>query len=202
MKSINFINPIPPRKQKAFIHWFIVSLSLLGTTILGIGFLHYRYLSALSQASYDVEVLQSETTTGRSLFEQKQQHEKNIAQLETRMRMLQTLKNSDVTTLELFQHLTQATPSDICLTSLELSQPSEKKSESEKQQTILIKGLSRTSAAITTFLTKVTAHPSLTTVRITNLTSATQPTDAPKLLEFTYQGTMVTERKNDPQKKD
>jgi Tfp pilus assembly protein PilN len=179
MKSINFINPVPPKKQRRLIFWFYGSLLIIVTALV---ILTYFLLFRMRQAHSLVESL-SELKKNASLFDeyvaQKKELQKNKVVLEEQLNTLRSFNHHVELSHGLLATLATITPPTIRLSSI----------QGEPGKNIIIEGVALHAQAVTTFLQQLNNNQLMTGMKLAYVTPCEEKSPQGKpLLQFKFEG--------------
>jgi Tfp pilus assembly protein PilN len=166
MKSINFINPVPPQKQKELAYWLYGSIALLMALVTGLMVLHYkgtRHCQLLLREVHQLRELVSQTqplaAKRDNLARMKQTLDQHL-QLTTRQRAQGQIPE------QLLTQLARIIPTSCCLTKL----------EALPNGVLQISGIGHHAKAVATFLDLLSACQQIDDPRLASLSPAKKHT--------------------------
>lgn len=159
MKSINFIEPVSPQKQKALTWWFYVSLFLF--ILLGATFM---VISAMRRQAYyhltnEMQEFKQQVSSFDNCAQLKHQLLAKKNTLEQRLHSVAQWHTTAAMTHDLLTMLTTITPPAICLTTCEAVPGSSLK----------LCGLSKNAVAVASFIELLNAHPQFSDIHLLEL---------------------------------
>jgi Tfp pilus assembly protein PilN len=173
MKSINFINPVPPQKQKELAYWFFGSIAFLALLVSSLTILHYKstvHYQALRREIYQLSEITAHT---ESFLGKKEQLIKVKQALDQQLTLLAHQRTTAQAPYQLLANLARLIPNSCCLTKLEAHTNSQ----------IVIAGIAHNAKSVATFIDLLNACPQIHDPRLTTL----KPQD--KYTAFTILGT-------------
>jgi Tfp pilus assembly protein PilN len=166
MKSINFINPVPPQKQKELTYWFFGSIAILVLLIASLGILHYKSMRHYHGLRQELLQLTEITAQTESLKGKKERLLKIQHSLDQQLHMLAHQRTTGQAPYQLLANLARIIPSSCCLTKL----------DAQTNGPISIAGIGHNAKAIATFIDLLNACPQLDDPRLTTLTPSQKNT--------------------------
>ncbi len=179
MKSINFINPVPPKKQRGIILWFYSSLILSATCITFLGYFHIYRTKRAHQLAQDLHELKIKSAEFDEYSNKKRSLQKNRVALEDQLKTLRSFHNHIDHPHALLAMLAALTPSTICLSSI----------EGNPGKSIVIEGLATNAHAATQFLNKLNNGQQITDLKLSLLVPSQEKSpQGASLVQFKYEG--------------
>lgn len=143
MQSINFIDPVPPQKQRALIIWLYSSVVGVLVLLSTMFYIHIQHMRIAHRIAHNVNDLKQHTSQFDTLVKTKQQLENNKKQLDVRLQKLQALHQSSQAPYLLLLELASITPADtICLTNC----------DAIPGKSVHLEGLAHTVKGVTSFI--------------------------------------------------
>lgn len=142
MKSINFIKPLPPKKQRLIALWLYSSLFLIIAFLAGATYLQFFRLRQAQQLAEDLGTLQQKSAAFEDYVTKKNVLTKNKLLLEEQLSTLRSFHNQIESMHGLLSALATLTPPTIRLLSL----------KGKPNETLTIEGFAVNAQAVTQFL--------------------------------------------------
>ncbi len=178
MKSINFIDPVPPHKQKALIIW--VYTTAVGIIIFFIiaSYVHLNYLRISHTLSQDLKDLQLHAAQLETTKQKKVTLEQTKKTLEDRLHKLRSINENSHAPYSLLLMLATLTPKEICLTSC----------TAKPGKMVRLEGLAHTTKAVTAFMDALQNCQAFKEVNLMGLTTTPNP-DGQPIIQFIIENT-------------
>ena len=178
MKSINFINPVPPKKQRALTHWFYGSIIIFIFFAIGIGYFSMHYKQIVTQGLQEIEKLKKYAVAFEAFVAKKQSLVNQKKLLEERLQKIKTLNHSTQNPHDLLKAVAIVTPASICLVSI----------NGEPGNSITIEGLAQDPLSVTKFGEMLNANPQLTDLTLAYLEKTAEKEANIPLFRFKLEG--------------
>jgi Tfp pilus assembly protein PilN len=179
MKSINFIKPIPPKRQQAFAFWLYASLFILIALAITLAYFYINHLSLQAQINSDLEELKKTTASFDTYVTQKKQLQQEKTLLEDRLIKVRACTNNAPTPQELLAQLAQITPPSLCLSTLQGTLGGK----------IIVEGTTHNAQAVTSFLNLLNNCSQLNDLSLTSLAPTEEKSPhGEKLMRFSISG--------------
>lgn len=178
MKSINFIKPLPPKKQRRLAFWFNGSLFLLTSLIFGLMYFYLIQTQQMYQLQREVHELQKKATLFDEYATRKNELQKNKTFFETQLTTLRSFHHQIEGSHHLLSSLAVMTPSSICLSSV----------NGTPGKLLSLEGVALDAHSVTNFLQKF-HNDTTSNMKLAYVTPASQTSPQGKsLVEFKFEG--------------
>jgi Tfp pilus assembly protein PilN len=171
MKSINFIDPVPPHKQKALIIWLYTTAGAMIIFFMVAFYVHLHYLRMSHGLSQDVRDLKLHAVQLETTKQKKVTLEQTKKTLEQRLHKLRTINENSHAPYSLLLMLATLTPHEVCLTAC-VAQPG---------KTVRLEGLAYTTKAVTVFMEALQNCQAFKEVNLMGLTTTPNPEGHPTI---------------------
>lgn len=179
MKSINFISPVPPKKQQAFALWVYFSFCILALLLAALALLYLRHRNLHTQIASDLEELKKASSLFETYVEQKKALLQEKVMLEERINKLRACTNNAKIPQEFLTNLASITPPSVCLETV----------QGTLGGTMLIEGVTRDAQAVTSFLNLLNNCPQLSDLTLLSLTPSEEKSpDGRPVMHFSLSG--------------
>jgi len=171
MKPINFINPLPPKRQRELLWW--MRLTVIGSfmIIFSVSFTSFRNLKLIQQLKQTKALLAESVTTFDVISEKKQKLTREMKSLHTFFEQIAKLKTKSKKPLNHLIAFAKSLPAGTTFNSLSLS-----------GKRIEIEGNSSTAGDVILLIQRLTASPYFHAVKLINLKQeGDRPTNHQKL---------------------
>ncbi len=119
MKSINFIDPVPPHKQRELQFWFYGSAFFIVAIVASMVIIHYTRLRVCSTTIQELSELQDNNIQFERLNSRKKLLLQEQQDIKHRLQSLGTMRQKSGAVHRLFTMLARTTPPDVRLMSIE-----------------------------------------------------------------------------------
>ena len=159
MKSVNFINPVPPQKQKELGLWFYGSVATLTALIFGLSGLYYHSKKHCCALAYEVKQLQEITQHAKQLASKREKLVVIKEALDRQLHAVSAQRNHAQTPHQILTTIARIIPASCRLTKLEAHPSGE----------IHIHGESNHAKACAAFLDLLSSCPQINDARLASL---------------------------------
>lgn len=160
MKSINFINPVPPQKQKELTYWFYGSVAMLCVWVALLGVIYYQNALHYRLVQQEAHELLETTSQQKSLVTKKENLLKVKDALDHQLKVMTHQRQMASAPFQLLADLARIIPQSCCLTSL----------QAHISGQCTITGLARDTKAVATFIDLLNSCVHLDDPRLVTLT--------------------------------
>jgi len=160
MKSINFINPVPPQKQKELTYWFYGSVSLLVVWVCLLGIIYYQNSVHYRLVKQEAHELLETTSQQQSLATKKESLIKIKQALDHQLKVMTHQRQMARAPFQLLADLARIIPPACCLTNV----------QADISGHCMITGLARNAKAVATFIDLLNSCVHLDDPRLVTLT--------------------------------
>lgn len=178
MKSINFINPVPPKKHREVSLWLSSSLvlSICVATVLG----YYSYSVYHVQQEHEQELVQLRVCSNQleTCIAYKKTTTQQRLDLQERIKTLSTMKARMRTPHTFLSLIADAIPQQVCLTHI----------SGAPEKEIEIEGVAKTARAITQFLKNLQSSNQANDIHLAGLKTIEDTKRKTTELTFTLKG--------------
>jgi|SRR5579859_1896731 len=162
MKSINFIDPVPPQKQKALLTWLYTTAIITFIFIFILFYIHIKHVRISHTLAQDLKDLRQQTAEYDATKKRQQSLEASKKVLEERLHKLRSVHEESQAPYSLLLMLAMLTPTDICLSSCNV-QPG---------KIAHLEGMARHAKAVTKFIEALHNCQLFKEVRLASLTTS------------------------------
>lgn len=173
MKSINFIDPVPPHKQRELAYWFYGSTFFIIALLVGMIAIHYTRLRICGSTIAQLTELQDNTLQFERLHSRRKVLLQEQQDIKNRLQTLGGMRQKGGAAHRLLTMVARTIPHTVCLTSI----------EGEVGARIIITGQAEDAKAAVTFLELLNACPYVDDMHLTSIG------EQKKLTTFVLQGT-------------
>jgi Tfp pilus assembly protein PilN len=183
MKSINFISPVPPKKQKALLVWFYGSIFTFLALITVVMYHHLRKRELHQHISNQLTELKERTVQLQALKTKNEQLIQEKKLLQTRLQQVQKIRHKSNNAFHMVTSLSLLIPQAVCLTEL----------TGAPGKTIVLKGVAKSAKAATEFFNKLLVScPFIADLKLITIMPYTDAKQGP-LCTFSFEGTWQKE---------
>ena len=183
MKSINFISPVPPKKQRALLIWLYGSAITFFVMISAVMYTHLLKRETGHRMTTQLTELKTHTTHLQNLKEQNEVLMQEKKMLEERLRRIQKIRHKSNNAFHLVTSLSLLIPQQVCLAEI----------SGVPGKAITLKGFAKTTKAATEFFNKLLVScPFITDLKLSSIMPAHEQKSGP-LFTFTFEGTWQKE---------
>ena len=186
MKSINFIDPVPPHKQKSLIIWLYATVVGVIIFFIIVSYIHLNYLRLSHTLTQDLKDLKHHAAQLETTKQKQQTLEQTKKTLEERLNKLRSINENSHAPYSLLLMLATLTPHDICLTSC-TAQPG---------KMVRLEGLAHTTKAVTNFMEALHNSQTFKEINLMNLTTS-HNTQGQQIIQFVLENAWVADEQAD-----
>lgn len=142
MKSINFINPVPPKKQRELTYWVYSSCGVFVIWFCILAIVHHQTSFHYRMIKREAQELLETTDQQKNLAHKKEQLCKTKSALDQQLKTLTHQRQIATAPFQLLADLSRIIPATCCLTSL----------QAHISGHFMVTGLARNAKAVATFI--------------------------------------------------